>query len=203
MRPYSPGPVRVAAGAWSSSRRSRQATNPVTDPDPIHRHSESTTHEAVTPTRRPKRHASFPLVHRGRRPNSIRCVKSAPTRTAQPARHPVAPIPIPMRAANPTASSAARQTSKPRSRHQIPIGPADRLSGLSRSDFLPWRFSDAGYRGAWTEAHAGVRETCTEADSVLFLKLRPERVPILQRRRPARSQSAWSRWSLWKRWTVH
>ena len=49
-----------------------------------------------------------------------------------------------MLAANPTASSAALQTSRPRSRYQIPIAPADRLSGLSRSDFLPWRFSDAG-----------------------------------------------------------
>ncbi len=55
-----------------------------------------------------------------------------------------------MLAANPTAPSAARQTSRPRSRYQTPIGPADRLSGLSRSDFLPLRFSDAGCRSACT-----------------------------------------------------
>ena len=55
-----------------------------------------------------------------------------------------------MQAAKPTASIATRQPSRPRSRHQIPIGPAARLSGLSRSDFLPWRFSDAGRRNAGT-----------------------------------------------------
>ena len=44
----------------------------------------------------------------------------------------------------------ARQHSRPRNNDQIPIGPADRLSGLSRTDFLPWRFSDAGRRDVWT-----------------------------------------------------
>ncbi len=150
MRPCSLSPVRAAAGAWSSSTPSRQATDPSTDPDPIHRYSGSTTHDAVTAERRPKRHPPFPLDHRRQRPNSVRCLPSAPTRTAQPTSRPFAPIPIPILAANPTASNPALRSPRSRTRHQIPIGPADRLSGLSRSDFLPWRFSDAGRRSACT-----------------------------------------------------
>jgi hypothetical protein len=82
MHPCSLSPVRAAAGAWSSSRRSRQATSLVTDPGPIHRHEGSTTHDAVAPKRRPKRHTPFSPAHSRQRPSSLQSATSAPNRAA-------------------------------------------------------------------------------------------------------------------------
>ena len=62
-------------------------------------------------------------------------------------------------------TSDADTTPHPLRPASIPIETAARLCLIS-SDFVPWRFSDAGLQSVARSSLAGVRETCTGAGIV-------------------------------------
>jgi hypothetical protein len=92
-------------------------------------------------------------------PTSCRSILAfpAPRRSARTRRHasPCAIAPPP----------AARWQARGTLAAQIPITePAARPTERTSRDFVPWRFSDAGYRSAWLDRRCRRPKTCTTAD---------------------------------------
>jgi hypothetical protein len=146
-------PVPAAALVSSSSRDSRPAVSPSTDPVRPHRPAGSTHHDAANTTQ-PTQHSPCVLPAPSRPRWSLpKCWKSAPiihARLATETRLSACDRPkLSSCRSSSMVLAPTCTTSRAVNRHQIPIEPAAAACSPIR-DFVHCRFADAGRRWVWS-----------------------------------------------------